>query len=236
MKAITFCFCLFCLLITHFAFAGDTTYRKKPLFLSVNAGYTSTHASGSLVSMVQSLNHEFGINNAYQKNGGGFAVSVLLQKQFSNLAYYTTGLGYIQKHVFPEGNSYPLYKDSLNTGYLAVPFLFGLAMPLDRSQSVCLTIEAGPVGDIAIVDNTYKAPDRVGYKTLPLVLGASGGAGISFGSPGGMRLTIHYSYSADITNAVNETLYWGAPNEMYRTRSYKYDVQSFTIGFQWPLR
>ena len=109
-------------------------------------------------------------------------------------------------------------------------------MPLNRSRSICLSIEAGPVGNLAIVDDTYKAPDRVGYKTLPMVLGASGGAGISLGLPGKMRLMIHYTYSADITNAVNETLYWGAPNETYRTRSYKYAVQSFTFGFVWPLR
>jgi hypothetical protein len=236
MNRVTLCLFLFCMLVTHFSFAGDTTSPKKPLFLSVSAGYASTHAAGSLVDMVQSLDRQYGIRNAYQKNGGGFAIDVLVQKQFLNLVYYKTGLGYIQKHVFPEGNSYPLYKDSLNTGYLTVPFLFGLAMPLNRSRSIYLSIDAGPVGNIAIVDDSYKAPDRVGYKTMLMVLGVSGGAGISFGLPGEMRLMIHYSYSADITNSVNETLYWGAPNEMYRTRSYKYDVQSFSIGFVWPLR
>jgi hypothetical protein len=223
-----------CLAI-HSCYAADTTYRKKPWFMSFSVGYTSSHAGGSLVDMVQQLDGQFGARNPYQKNGGGFAIDVLFQKQFTPVGYYKIGLGYIQKHVYPEENSYPLYKDSLNTGYLAIPFLFGFTEPLNKSRSIWFSLEGGPTGSIAIVNQTYRAPDRVDYKTLPVVLGFRGGASISFGLPKDMRLVMSYSYSVDITNAINETLYWGAPNEIYRTRSYKYQVQAFSLGFQWPL-
>jgi hypothetical protein len=225
------------LLAAQSSFAEDSTHvhKRKPLFLSITAGYTSTRAGGSLVSMVQEFNQQFNIHNAYQKNGGGIALSVLLQKQFSGIVYYKTGLSYIQKHVYPEGNSYPLYKDSLNTGYLSVPLLFGAMQPLNRAKTIWVSIEAGPVGGFKIVDKTYKAPDRAGYKTMPVVLSGCGGAGLTFGSQYATRLQLHYSYTADFTNAIDETLYWGGTNEPYRTRSYKYKTQSFSIGLLLPL-
>jgi hypothetical protein len=144
-------------------------------------------------------------------------------------------LSYVKKRVYPEEKSYPLYQDSLNTGYLTIPFLFGISQPLNKSRSIWLSVEAGPAGSVPIVDNTYKAPDRADYKTLPVVLSACGGAGISFGMQNGARLQLHYSYTVDITNAINESLYWGAPDELIRTRSYKYRVHEFSIGVQWPL-
>jgi opacity protein-like surface antigen len=215
--------------------AGDTTSPKKPWYISVGGGYTSSRAGGSLVKMVDEFNQQFGIKKMIQKDGGGFEINVGLQKRFSDQAYFKTGLGYIQKKVNPEENSYPLYKDSLKTGYLSLPFLFGVDVPLNRSKTIALFFDAGPYVNFKIIDKTTHGQDRAGFKTFPVVVGARGSAGVSFVVSPSVKLQLQYTYSADITNTYNETLYWGGTNEPYRTRSYKYMTHSFSLGFQWPL-
>jgi len=215
--------------------AQDTTHRKKNWYITVSAGYASNRAGGSLVDMVQGLNQQYGYKNATQKNGGGYEINVHLQTQISDLVYFKTGLGFIQKQVNPEENSYPLYKDSLKTGYLSIPVLFGVGIPLNQSRTFQLLLEAGPSGNIKLIDKSYHGPDRAGFKTFPLVLGAQAGGGIIFKLTSSVRMQLMYTYRQDITIAYNESLYWGSPTEPIRTRSYIFKTNSIAVGLQWRL-
>jgi len=224
---------LFFVLSFSHARAQDTTDRKSPWYMTISAGYTSTRAGGSLVDMVQEFNRQFNIKNATQKNGGGFEINVNFQKYISNFVYLKTGLGYIQKQVNPEENSYPLYKDSLKTGYLSIPLVFGVGIPLNKSETFRLVLEAGPCGNIKLIDKSYHGADRAGFKTYPIVLGVQAGGGIVFKLSSSVRMQLLYTYKPDITNTYDESLYWGNPP--IRTMSYKLRTHSITVGLQWPL-
>jgi hypothetical protein len=215
--------------------ASDTTYHKKPLYFSISAGYSFNRAGGSLVEMVQQLNVQFGIRNAKQKDGNGFALTLGLQKQLGEFIYFKTGLGYIQKKVNPEEGSFPLYKDSLKTSYLSIPLMVGIDPAIDARKTIFLSLEAGLSGNLKMIDKSYSGPDRVGFKTNPGTLGFNAGGGLTLVASPTVNFMVRYDYMVDITNAYDETLYWGAPNEVYRTRSYKYKTSNFSIGLQWLL-
>ncbi len=233
---------LICLALLLFVAAVGRTQaqteptHQNPWYITINAGYTINKAGGSLVDMVQQLDREYGIKNATQKNGGGYEINVHFQRKISDFVYIKTGLGYIQKQVNPEENSYPLYKDSLKTGYLSIPFLFGVGIPLNKSESFQLLMEGGPSGNIKLIDKTYHGPDRAGFKTYPFVLGLQAGAGIAFKLQSAVRMQLLYTFRQDLTHAYDESLYWGAPNEPIRTRSYTFRTSSFSVGIQWPLQ
>jgi|GEM_PF-1724514 len=233
-----------CLILTLFL-SGITQTRAQinpninhPWYITINAGYTINRAGGSLFNLVQDLDRQYGIKNATQKNGGGFEVNVHFQRQIFDLAYIKTGLGYIQKQVNPEENSYPLYKDSLKTGYLSIPVLFGVGVPLNESKTFRLMAEVGPTGNVKLIDKSYHGPDRAGFKTYPVVLGLQAGAGIAFKLQSSVHMQLLYTYRQDITHAYDESLYWGGvgSSEPIRTRSYIFKTSSFSVGLQWPLK
>ena len=156
------CWLLLCLCNIHQCLASDTTYRKKPVYFSISVGYTANKAFGSLPDMVSTFNEQYGITDARQKNGGGFGFTFALQKQFSEYFYYQTGLGYIQKQVNPEEGGYMLYKDSLKTGYLVIPLLFGVSSPLNTAKTIFLSMEAGPSANVKLINKTTYGQDRAG--------------------------------------------------------------------------
>jgi hypothetical protein len=97
-------------------------------------------------------------------------------------------------------------------------------------------MEAGPSGNVKLIDKSYHGPDRAGFKTYPVVLGLQAGAGIAFKLQSSLRMQLLYTYRQDITNAYDESLYWGGTNEPIRTRSYIFKTSSFSVGLQWPLK
>ncbi|HEY4147848.1 MAG TPA: hypothetical protein VGM41_02910 [Chitinophagaceae bacterium] len=68
-----------------------------------------------------------------------------------------------------------------------------------------------------------------------MVLDLHLGAGISFVTSDNARIFLLYDYSSDLTHAYKEELYWGAPNELIRTRFYQLKTSSISLGFQWAL-
>lgn len=227
--------CLILIFITTQTHAQDSTHRKKPWFMAVGAGLTINRAFGPMIDQVTSFDRSFGIKKELQKDGLGFEIDVNFQKQFSDMVYFKAGINFVQKQVNPEENSYPLYKDSLKTGYLTLPTLVGVLIPLNLNKTIYLTLEAGPCTNFKLIDKTHHGIDRYGFKTFPVVLGGQGGAGFLFRSPNGSGTQLMYTYRADITHSYDESLYWGAPNELIRTRGYQFRTHAFTISYIWPL-
>src|SRR5437868_11082213 len=76
---------LFSLLVAVNTFANDTTGRK-PLYLSISAGFTDNKVYGSMVDR----NEQFD-KTVTQENTGGFAVSFHLKKMMGDFFYFKTG-------------------------------------------------------------------------------------------------------------------------------------------------
>lgn len=203
--------------------------------MSIRGGYTSNKAFGSLVNLVQNYDNQFGVRGARQKDGSGFALGVNFQQMLSEPGYLKFGLNYLQKQVNPEEGSYPLYKDSLKTGYLSLPLLIGIMEPLNLKKTIFLSAEAGPSGNFKLIDKSWSGPDRVSFRTSAIVLGFQAGAGITLVAPSGVRWLFQYSYMRDITKAYTESLYIGTPTNPTQTFEYKFSTQIFSIELQWPL-
>jgi len=203
--------------------------------MSGSAGYTINKAFGSVMDNEREFNAMFRITNARQKNWGGFELRAAFQKEISRLFYFKTGLGYLQKQVNPEEGGFMLYKDSLKTGYLSIPVLAGVVMPLNTSQTILFSLEGGAYSDFRLIDKTTSAIDLAGFSTSSVALGLQGGCELTFDLRGGSTAFIQYSYKVDMTDAYKETLYWGAPGELYRTLSLKYRTQVISLGWKWEL-
>ena len=216
-------------------FASDTTYRRSPWQMAISFGLSSNRANGSMADFTQTYNHEFNIRDAEQKDGGGFLFNVTVQREFANYFYVKSGLGLIQKNVNPEEKSYPLYKDSLNTGYIFIPVLIGARTALNPKKTIGVFFETGVAGNFKILDKSYCGPDRVAFKINPFVLSFQASGGFNFALGDKANLILQYTYSADLTNAYMETLYLGATNLTYYVGNYKWLTNSLSLGIQWPL-
>jgi hypothetical protein len=234
MKRSLFVFLLLSLIFANQTFASDTTYRKKPLYISVIAGYTSNRMFGTMMDHYNGFNYQFNIKNARQENGDGWALGVNLQKQISKVIYFKTGLTYMQKQVNPLENSFMKYKDSLKTGYLSIPALVGFTDALNKNKTIFLSLELGLSGDFRLIDHSHAAIDVAGFETNFATLSLQTGCGLTFRMPSGGCLDLHYSYLVNMTEAYKETLYWGG-NPIYRDFSYKYQTQFFSLGLRWPI-
>lgn len=200
---------------------------KGKTLISVNAGYTFNTVYGSMVKR----NNDFG-ENVTMTNRGGFLVGVLFETPMQQ-SYLRYGIGYIQKQVNPMNGTYAIFKDTLNTGYISLPFLVGSNIfPTDRPVNI--QVEAGPVANFRLIDNSSTGPDRVGFKTPFFTLSACAGASVSFLANNKMKLLLQYRYMVDMTNSYVETLWWSSqePNKEF---IYKYKTHAVSLGIQWPL-
>lgn len=222
---------LFLLLTALNIFAADTTITRKPLFFSINAGFTSNKVFGSMVDR----NKQFD-KTVTQENGGGFAINFHLKKMMSNSLYFKTGLNYILKQVDPQQNSGYVYKDQLKTHYLSLPVIFGVhVLPIGTSKFNA-SIEFGPSADFKLVDKTYVGPDRKSVKTNAVSLALNPGLGLSYAASPKVSLLLQYSYLHSITDNCVEHLYWGSPAEPIKKFVYKYNTQMVTFGIQWRTK
>jgi hypothetical protein len=221
---------LFSLLAAFNTFATDTTITRKPLFLSISAGFTSNKVYGSMVDR----NEQFD-KTVTQENTGGFAVNFHLKKMMSDFLYFKTGINYILKQVDPEQNSGTVYKDRLKTHYLSVPILFGLNFRPAESKFNA-SVELGASADFKLIDKTYIAPDRKSVKTNFASLALNPGATLSYAASHKVSLLLQYSYLHSITNNCVEHLYWGSTAEPIKKFVYKYNTQMVTFGIQWRTK
>jgi hypothetical protein len=217
---------LFAVLATINTFANDTT-RRKPLYLSISAGFTSSKVYGSMVDK----NEQFD-KTVTQENGGGFAVNFHLKKMISDFFYFKTGLNYLLKQVDPQQNTGYVYKDRLKTHYLSLPILFGLNFRPAESKFNA-SIEFGPSADFKLIDKTYKGPDRKSVKTNFASLALNPGVTLSYAASPKVSLQLQYSYLHSITDNCVEELYWGSTAEPIKKFAYKYNTQMITFGIQW---
>src|ERR1044072_717782 len=178
---------LFAVLATINTFANDTT-RRKPLYLSISAGLTSSKVYGSMVDRNEQYD-----NTVTQENGGGFAITFHLKKTIGDFFYFKTGLNYLLKQVDPQQNSGVVYKDHLKTHYLSLPILFGLNF-LPAESKFNASVELGPSADFKIIDKTYIAPDRKSVKVNFASLALNPGATISYAASPKVSMQLQYSY------------------------------------------
>ena len=213
------------------AMPGDTTAPGRSWYFSLSAGFTSNTVFGSEVDQIKTLSPRY--MEPQQKNRGGVTFDVGFQKYVSSMVYLRLGLGYMWKQVNPQENSYVLYKDSLKTGYLTVPFIWGISQPVNPSHSLLVMLEAGPVGCLKLVDKTTTGQDREGWQTFAGVADIVAGGGIALVAPG-VRVALLYHYQRDLTDAYHEILYWGG-NPLIKTNVYRYSSHVVSIGFQWAM-
>lgn len=217
------------------SFAQDSVSHKNPWLISGSAGYTINKGFGSLLDKDKEFNAMFGIKDATQKNWGGFELKVGLQKQLNQYVYFKTGLSYLQKQVNPEEGGYNLYKDSLKTGYLTIPFLGGIIVPVNPARTILFSLEGGASANFRLIDNTKHAIDEVSFSTSSVTLALQGGCGLTIDLHSGSRAFVQYSYMVDLTDAYGITLYWGAPGQTYRSFDMKFRTQVISLGWQWQL-
>lgn len=224
--------CAFIVISGH---AQDSTQHKNPWYITIGGGVTINRAFGPMLNQVYEFDREFGIKKELQKNGTAYEIDVNFQKMCGQLVYIKTGFNYVQKQVNPEEASYPLYKDSLKTGYLQIPLLAGVAVPLNLKKTILLSVETGPTANFKVNDQTHHGIDRAGFETFSFVLGWQGGAGFTFRNPNGSGWQLLYTFRTDLTYTYNESLYWGGTNEPIRTRAYQLRTHAFTLGYVWAL-
>jgi hypothetical protein len=220
---------LFAVLATFSSLANDTT-RRKPLFFSISAGFTSNKVYGTMVER----NEQFD-KTVTQGNTGGFAINFHLKKMMSDFIYFKTGLNYLLKQVDPQQNSGVVYKDQMKTHYLSLPILFGLNFRPAESKFNA-SVELGPSADFKLIDKTYIAPDRKSVKTNFASLALNPGATISYAASPKVYLQLQYSYLHSLTYNCVEHLYWGSTAEPIKKFEYKYNTQMVTFGIQWRTK
>jgi len=213
------------------ACAQDSTIRKNPFFLSVGAGYASNSVYGTMADHILTYWYPTG-GKLHMENGGSFMIQIQGGKYISSHFYIASGLNYIVKKVNPMEETIVVYRDSLNTGYLSVPLLFGANLfPVNKSAFNAF-LEFGPVANFKVSDKSYAGPDRVGFKTSPLTLSICPGVGISLSASPTQKFILQYQFMYDLTNAYVETLYMSQddPNHDYAYK-YKTHIFSFTYRF-----
>jgi hypothetical protein len=198
-------------------------------------GYNSNLVTGSMVDFTNKFNHIDGLSDARQTNQGGYLVNILFQKNISEYFYLKSGLGFVHRQVYPENNTYNLYKDSLNTDYLNIPIIIGSSFSVNNKKTINLFVETGISGEFKISDNSPKAPDRWGFQALSFLLNFQISGGIDFKVANSASILLQYGYSFGLTNAYKEELYYGAPNEPIFTGYYKYTTNSLSLGMKWEL-
>lgn len=168
-----------------------------------------------------------------QVNGGGFLIYAVIQRQFTKSLYLKYGLGYIQKQVNPEENSYELYKDRLKTGYIFLPVFAGFnCIPLNKQ--IAINLECGPAVNFKVIDKSTTGVDRVDFKTKPIVISGCFGAGISYWANEKIKLSLNYQFISDLTEDYIEYLYWNS-SERRKAFNYKFKSNVFTIAIQWQV-
>jgi len=221
---------LFSLLFIANSFASDTTKTKRPLWLSISAGFTSNKVYGSMVDK----NEQFD-KSVQQENTTGYAINFQLIKPFANILYFKTGLNYINKRVDPQQHTGNVYKDRLNTHYLSLPVLFGIQLlPLEKKLNA--SIEFGSSANFKLADKSYFGPDRKSGKANAASLDLSPGVGLSYAVSSKVKLVLQYTYLHSISNSYVEELYWGSYTEPIKKFVYKYNTQAVTFGVQWRTR
>jgi hypothetical protein len=226
------------LLIVSILFSGDLAaqkndFAKSQTFLSITAGYASSHVFGTMPQKDLQYDAPLG-GKLHMENGSGFTFGIIAQRNLSDYFYLRSGLQYIQRQVDPEEKTIVFYKDSLKTGYLSLPILFGINV-WPQGHPVNLSFEFGPVANFRLSDRTKIGPDRVAFKTSFASLSLCPGATLSFSSTSGQMLLLHYSYMFDITNAYVEYLYWNS-SDPRRPFTYKYGTSIFSFAYQWTIR
>jgi len=222
------------IILFYFAFVfavAAKAQNSKNTFVGIFGGYNHSSVGGTLVEKDRPFNASYRLSGK-QEGGDGFLVYAAMKHEFSNIVYFKYGLGYFQKQVNPEENSYELYKDKLKTGYIFLPVLAGLVLSLNNAAGI--NIECGPAVNFKLVDKSSTGPDRVDFKTKPTVISAVAGAGISFHTNKKTIVSFNYQYVSDLTEAYVEYLYWSSA-EPHKPFNYKYKTHTVTIGLQWEL-
>jgi hypothetical protein len=217
------------------SFASDSTFKKYPWQLSVMLGFNSSTVAGSMVDFTNNSNHIDGLSDAKQTNKGGYLANISLQKNISEYIYLKSGLGFVHKQVYPENNTYILYRDTLSTNYLSVPLIIGSSFPVDKKQAIRIFVETGISGDIKISDNSPKAPDRMSFSTLPFLVNFQISGGVNYSLSNKVSVILQYEYILGLSGAYKEQLYYGAPDLPIFTGYYKYVTHSLSFGIKWKL-
>lgn len=217
------------------SFASDSTFKKYPWQLSVMIGFNSNTVAGSMVDFTNKFNHIDGLSDAKQTNQGGYLFNISLQKNICEYIYLKSGVGFVHKQVYPENNTYILYRDSLNTDYLNIPLIVGSSFSVDNKQAIHLFLETGISGDVKISDNSPKAPDRMSFSTLPFVVNFQISGGVDYSMSNKVSVVLQYEYILGLSGAYKEQLYYGAPDLPIFTGYYKYVTHSLSMGIQWKL-
>jgi len=195
-------------------------------------GFNYNKVGGSMPDFIEKFSREFRTPMPKQSDGGGIQVGVVVQKDMSEWLYLKSGFGLVHKKVNPEEQAYPLYKDSLNSWYISIPLLIGVQTSLDAKKTIDAFFETGILGNFAIGDKSYKAPDRVAFSHSGAVATYQVSAGFSFIVAPNASLVLQYAYSLDISPAYRETLYLGATNQTYFYGDYKYHTSSLSLGLK----
>jgi hypothetical protein len=228
-------FAFFLLAISLKANAQDSTRQKTSWHMTGSLGFNMNHVRGSMQDYTEKWSAQFPNSTPEQKNGGGFQFATTVQKDVGNWLYLKSGFGLVQKNVNPEENTYILYKDSLNTGYIFIPVLIGAQTFLDSKRTISLFCETGILTNFAISDQTYSGPDRVDFSRSSVVATYQISAGIGYVVGSNATLILQYAYSMDVSPAYKETLYYGAPNQKFLYGDYKYHTSSLSLGLKMGL-
>jgi hypothetical protein len=179
-------------------------------------------------------NNRFNDESMKMTDKAGFLLSVQLEKQFNDILFIRSGIGYTQKQVNPMQNSFSIYWDRLKTGYLSVPVLAGVNL-IPSDQRLQLSLTFGPTVNFRLVDRSYVGPDRVDFKSSFVSTSLHAGAALGCALSPRTKIVIQYNYLHDISNTYIETLWW-SPEEPKKEFIYRYKTSSFSLGFQWPLQ
>jgi hypothetical protein len=223
-------FALLLLTISVQARAQDSASKKTSWHMIYSIGFNTSSVVGSMQDFTEK--HNTGYAAPQQKDGGGFEMGVKVQKDINDWFYLKSGLVLVQKNVNPQWNTYILYQDSLNTGYLAIPFLAGVQTYLNSKETIELFCETGILIDFAIYDKSYCGPDRVAFSKSTVVATYQISPGIGFKIASNAFLVLQYAYSLDLTPAYKETLYYGATNQEYFYGDYKYRTNSLSLSLR----
>jgi hypothetical protein len=211
-------------------FAADSTVVKKPLFMSIHAGYIGSSVYGT---MVDYNNEDDGAGQI--KNIGNFQFNFQLEKKLSDYFYIKSGISYLKKESNPQENTNFYYPDALKTDYLSIPFIAGLNVIAPENKTLHLSLELGPSVNFRLKDKSNFGPDRAEARTAFASISVNPGVRLSYASEPKLKIIAHYSYLYDVSNSYVETLYYGSPDQPLRKFAYRYKASSLTLGFQWPI-
>ncbi|HTB24454.1 MAG TPA: hypothetical protein VK711_03745 [Puia sp.] len=116
-----------------------------------------------------------------------------------------------------------------------IPIIVGSSFSLNDKKTINLFLGTGISGDIKISDNSFKAPDRMSFGTLPFVVNFQISGGFDYSMSNKVPIVLQYEYIVGLSNAYKEQLYYGAPNEPIFTGYYKYLTNSLSMGIKCKL-